>query len=104
MVSQGLGQLAPTLRAIGGANRIDFGKGAPHDLSPLRTFGQFAGIGGIEGGLRAFGHEPLGLCEVDDGAIAVLEKHFPGVRFQRSVSSAGFDWVVQPGRTTRAEA
>ena len=35
--------------------------------------------------MGAFGHEPQGLCEIDDGAIAVLEKRFPGVRLRRDI-------------------
>lgn len=52
---------------------------------PLRTLGLFAGIGGIEIGLGASGHETAALCEIDDGAVAVLEKHFPGVRIHKDV-------------------
>jgi len=45
----------------------------------LRAAGLFAGIGGIEVGLERSGHETALLCEIDDGARAVLEKRFPGV-------------------------
>lgn len=48
---------------------------APRHLS---TAGLFAGIGGIELGLRAAGHETQLLCEIDAAARAVLD-----VRFQR---------------------
>lgn len=43
----------------------------------LRVAGLFAGIGGIELGLHAAGHETELLCEIDDGAQAVLREHFP---------------------------
>jgi DNA (cytosine-5)-methyltransferase 1 len=43
---------------------------------PLHVAGLFAGIGGIEVGLAASGHETSLLCEVDDAARRVLEAHF----------------------------
>lgn len=53
----------------------------------LATAGLFAGIGGIELGLAAAGHETRLLCEMDDGATAVLEKRFPGIRLHRDARS-----------------
>jgi len=44
----------------------------------LRVIGLFAGIGGIEVGLHAAGHSTELLCEIDEGAQAVLRAHFPG--------------------------
>lgn len=44
----------------------------------LRAVGLFAGIGGIEVGLDAAGHSTELLCEIDEGAQAVLRAHFPG--------------------------
>src|SRR4051794_39316099 len=41
--------------------------------------GLFAGIGGIELGLDAAGHATELLCEVDPGALAVLEHRMPEV-------------------------
>ncbi len=41
--------------------------------------GLFAGIGGIEVGLHDAGHTTELLCEIDEGAQAVLRAHFPGV-------------------------
>lgn len=41
--------------------------------------GLFAGIGGIELGLRTAGHEAAILCEIDAGASNVLRRRFPGV-------------------------
>lgn len=55
------------------------------DLPPLRTVGLFAGIGGVESGLHRVGHETIALCEIDDGAVDVLEKHFPGVPLYRDI-------------------
>ena len=43
---------------------------------PLRVAGLFAGIGGIELGLHAAGHESVFLCEIDPGATRVLEAQF----------------------------
>ena len=45
----------------------------------LRTAALFAGIGGIERGLEAAGHETRMFCEVDPAAQAVLRERFPGV-------------------------
>lgn len=42
----------------------------------LPTAGLFAGIGGLELGLRAAGHPCSLLCEIDDGARAVLSSRF----------------------------
>src|SRR4051812_25429476 len=47
---------------------------------PLRVAGLFAGIGGIELGLHRAGHSSELLCEIDEGARAVLATHFPGVQ------------------------
>lgn len=41
--------------------------------------GLFAGIGGIEQGLAASGHQAELLCEVDSGALAVLADRMPSV-------------------------
>ena len=46
----------------------------------LVVAGLFAGIGGIELGLRRAGHETSLLCENDPGASAVLAARFPEVR------------------------
>jgi DNA (cytosine-5)-methyltransferase 1 len=48
--------------------------------------GLFAGIGGIEEGLRRAGHESILLCEIDAAARAVLRDHFPEVRITRDVA------------------
>ncbi|MBL8115359.1 MAG: DNA (cytosine-5-)-methyltransferase [Acidobacteria bacterium] len=45
----------------------------------LRTAGLFAGVGGLEKGLSRAGHETALFCEIDPGALAVLESRFPGV-------------------------
>lgn len=46
---------------------------------PLSTVGLFAGIGGLERGLASAGHGTRLLCEIDNGAAAVLTSRFPGV-------------------------
>ncbi len=45
----------------------------------LSVAGLFAGIGGIELGLRRAGHESAILCEIDPGASNVLRRRFPRV-------------------------
>jgi len=45
----------------------------------LRVVGLFAGIGGIEIGLHEAGHRTELLCEIDQGAQAVLRAHFPRI-------------------------
>lgn len=49
------------------------------ERAPFVVAGLFAGVGGIELGLRRAGHEAALLCEFDAGASAVLEHRFPGV-------------------------
>ncbi len=53
--------------------------GAMPTKSRLRTVGLFAGIGGLELGLRHAGHETELLCEIEPGARAVLDERFPEV-------------------------
>ncbi|HTV25132.1 MAG TPA: DNA (cytosine-5-)-methyltransferase [Polyangiaceae bacterium] len=55
------------------------------DRAPFVVAGLFAGVGGIELGLRRAGHEAALLCEFDPGASAVLEQRFPGVRLHGDV-------------------
>jgi len=45
----------------------------------VKIVGLFAGIGGLEKGLGAAGHDTILLCEIDPFARAVLEHHFEGV-------------------------
>lgn len=45
----------------------------------MTVAGLFAGIGGIERGLAAAGHEAQLLCEVDPGALAVLTHRMPEI-------------------------
>lgn len=52
----------------------------------MRTAGLFAGIGGLERGLAAAGHETSLLCEIWDPARAVLAERFPGVTLERDVT------------------
>jgi DNA (cytosine-5)-methyltransferase 1 len=44
----------------------------------LGVVGLFAGIGGLELGLRRAGHRVLAMCEIEPSARRVLAKHFPG--------------------------
>lgn len=50
-----------------------------------RIVGLFAGIGGLEAGLGAAGHEARLLCEVWEPARAVLSARFPGLEIERDV-------------------
>lgn len=51
----------------------------------LRVAGFFAGIGGIELGLRQAGHEPFWFCENDPAASAVLRRHFEKATFTADI-------------------
>ncbi|MBO0856636.1 MAG: DNA (cytosine-5-)-methyltransferase [Nocardia sp.] len=51
-----------------------------------RTVGLFAGIGGLELGLAAHGWHTELLCEIDPGARAVLNAHFPDVESHADVT------------------
>ena len=53
----------------------------------MRVIGLFAGIGGIELGLQAAGHEVEFLCENDPMAQAVLRTRFPGVPIKDDIRS-----------------
>jgi len=53
---------------------------SPATRERLSVAGLFAGIGGIELGLRRADHEAALLCEIDAGASAVLRNHFPDVQ------------------------
>ncbi len=55
----------------------------------LAVVGVFAGIGGIEKGFRAKGHDSILLCEADQTARRVLSRHFPGVDLSEDVRSLG---------------
>lgn len=52
---------------------------------PLKVAGLFAGVGGLELGLKMAGHVTEMLCEVDTAACAVLRARFPGVRLHNDV-------------------
>lgn len=52
---------------------------------PMKIAGLFAGVGGLELGLKRAGHEPLMLCESDGHAQAVLRKRFPNVTIHHDV-------------------
>jgi len=57
-------------------------RGAQHEVAGL-----FAGIGGIERGLDAAGHETTLLCENDPGAARVLAERFSGTRIHGDVTT-----------------
>ena len=89
---------------------------APGDqlMPPLRVAGLFAGVGGIELGLKQAGHRSEMLCEIDESAVAVLRARFHGATVHRDVTqlahlpagtelvTAGFPCqdLSQAGRTT----
>jgi DNA (cytosine-5)-methyltransferase 1 len=56
-------------------------------LPALSCVGLFAGIGGIELGLRRAGHHASLLCEIDPAARAVLSRRFPGVACHDDVTT-----------------
>jgi DNA (cytosine-5)-methyltransferase 1 len=56
-----------------------FAKQSCRSTPVLRNVGLFAGIGGIEQGLRLAGHHSALLCEIDEAARAVLSTRFPGI-------------------------
>lgn len=51
----------------------------------MKVAGLFAGIGGLELGLAAGGHETTLLCEIWDPARAVLARHIPDVPCEKDV-------------------
>jgi DNA (cytosine-5)-methyltransferase 1 len=51
----------------------------------LTVAGLFAGIGGLELGLRESGHETSTLCEIEPGAASVLSRRFPEAELMRDV-------------------
>lgn len=55
----------------------------------MSVVGLFAGIGGVELGLGEAGHNARLLCEIDDGAQAVLRERFPGVELVDDVRNIG---------------
>lgn len=52
---------------------------------PLSVVGLFAGVGGIELGLKRAGHTTTLLCEADAAARAVLKKRFPHVPLHKDI-------------------
>lgn len=53
----------------------------------MKTVGLFAGIGGLETGLSAAGHETEFLCEIWDPARAVLAAHYPDIPCQSDIAA-----------------
>lgn len=64
-------------------------KPAAESRGPLAVAGLFAGVGGLELGLRRAGHEARLLCEIEPGAHAVLRERFPGVQLHHDVCTLG---------------
>jgi DNA (cytosine-5)-methyltransferase 1 len=63
---------------------------SPHQpVRSLRTAGLFAGIGGIELGLKRHGHPAVFLSEIEPAAQIVLRTHFPGVCIQGDIRDVG---------------
>jgi DNA (cytosine-5)-methyltransferase 1 len=60
-------------------------------MTAISVAGLFAGIGGIELGLRKAGFESELLCEIDPAAQRVLKHHFPGVRIVDDVRDLDLD-------------
>lgn len=58
--------------------------------------GLFAGIGGLERGLHRAGHRTVLLCENDPAAKAVLQAHFPNIKYHDDVT----DLTVLPQGTS----
>lgn len=52
----------------------------------MKVVGLFAGIGGLESGLAAAGHETVMLCEIWEPARAVLGAHFPDITIEKDVA------------------
>lgn len=52
----------------------------------MKVAGLFAGIGGLESGLAAAGHETELLCEIWEPARAVLSARYPGLRPKKDVT------------------
>lgn len=52
----------------------------------MKVAGLFAGIGGLELGLGAAGHQAVLFCEIWEPARAVLGRHFPDVPCERDVT------------------
>jgi len=72
----------------GGRPNLNSSPNIPLDCNarrPLSVVGLFAGIGGVEVGLQSAGHNTEVLCEIDEGAIAVLKSKFPYVKLHDDV-------------------
>lgn len=53
--------------------------------APLKVVGLFAGVGGLELGLRRAGHETSMFCEIEPGAQQVLRSRFPEVPLEPDI-------------------
>ena len=61
------------------SRRPDLAPQPTRERRTFRTAGLFAGIGGLEVGMEKAGHLCEFLCEVDEGALEVLQQRFPAV-------------------------
>lgn len=52
---------------------------------PTTVMGMFAGVGGFEIGMSRAGMRPVGLCEIWEPAVAVLQHRLPGVPLHNDV-------------------
>ncbi len=83
--SFGADNYAPKKQAPGWSNRVTSINTRDSTQEEMRVAGLFAGIGGIELGLKQAGFTTALLCEIDPRAQAVLERRFPGVRLESDV-------------------
>lgn len=91
--------------------------GPARPAKKLKVAGLFAGVGGLELGLSRAGHEATLLCEIEEGAQAVLRARFPDLPLHGDVTTLeklpkGTEFLVggfpcqdlsQAGRTTGIE-
>lgn len=91
--------------------------GSARPAKKLKVAGLFAGVGGLELGLSRTGHEATLLCEIEEGAQAVLRARFPDLPLHDDVTTLsklpkGTEFLVggfpcqdlsQAGRTTGIE-
>lgn len=67
-------------------SRFDSKLATEERVHSMKVAGLFAGIGGLERGLAAAGHESQLLCEIWSPARSVLARHFPDVPIAGDVS------------------
>lgn len=60
---------------------------AENSVAGMRVAGLFAGVGGLELGLKRSGHETILLCEIDPTARGILQRHFPDATLIEDIRS-----------------